>query len=241
MYRHTKKSPVSATTGGMLCRVIEKLEANGVSIPKTALAAVERFTAAEGHIHTVRTNSNPGNVAALVSAKLAAGEGDISDVLNAASASALTVNTYGSSYSRIFENALHLASKELHASLAEHGDKWITQTLRPHVDKHLATVLAGIPEMLIVDAPHNASQLDFMHQMPDVSKAWASLQDIYDASRLLRTCSVIPSTNKRDDTYEYLGESDVRDYLAPGDLTTFGWATQNGLTPGLYTEAEATK
>lgn len=241
MYNTTKSHGVDRSTGQGLYRVLGVVEAYGVELPTGCREALDTMHANTARIKSMRATGDPATAARAASAKLARGEGDIIEVLAAASAKSLSATDPYSAYSVIFANAEAIASHTAHAVLAEYGDKWVTETFRPHVTKHVTTILDAIPDLLVVDAPRDQRQMEFMLHNTAVSEAWSSLQGIYTAARQLRSYGVIPSLGERDDAYEYKGNSDVRGYLLDADITTFCWAAQNGLTPGLYTQTEINK
>jgi len=241
MYLTAKKHPAGSGIAHALANYVDTLEQYGLSIPANVRKAVDTSTGNLARMRGMRQSTDPASAAALISQKLAHGEGDALEVLTAASTRNLIDNNPSSPYQTIYANAERIVGVELRDVLAEHGDKWVTETMRPHVEKHAKTIIDAIPDTLVVEQNVGTKQMEFLLHFSEVANAWASLQGIYKTAREFRSVEIIPSTFQRDDVYEYAGSNEVRDYLTPGDITAFWWGYQHGLNPGLLTEKETSK
>ena len=237
-YRQTRRQTVGATTGQHLARIAATLEAAGATIPQQIQQATENTWASLEQLKELRAEANPQSYVRSIEEKMAEGKATVSDLMGAANARTAVDPNPGSPLATMFGNAETLISRRTHRVFREHGNKWITETLRPLVDGYVETILDAAPETLRVDPRQDSRQLDFLHHIPAVAQAWGSLTTIYGAVRRLRGLAVIPSTLQRDDCYEYQGDPAERDSMQDSNITWFVWAARKDLVPGIYTEAD---
>lgn len=237
-YRSIARHTIGSSTGQALARYAASLSAAGVKLPKDIQQATDDVWANLAKLKEIRAEANPAAHVREVENKLANGTATVSDIMGAANAGSLTTNDPNSHMARMFSNAETIISKQAHKVFASHGDKWITHTLRPLVNKHVATILEAAPETLRVDPREDPNQCSFLLHIPAVAEAWGSLSSIYQVTRELRSQNVMPSTYQRSDCYEFAGDPAERDAMQDTNITWFVWAARNGHTPGIYTEAD---
>jgi hypothetical protein len=237
-YTQTRRQTVGSSTGQHLARIAAALEAAGATIPKDIQQATDATWTSLERVKELREESNPEAHMRAVEAKIADGTATVNDIMGAASARTLVTTDPISPFANMFTSAETLISRDTHKAFSAHGDKWITHTLRPLVNKNVATILDAAPETLRVEPDQEPNQLNFLNHIPAVAEAWGNLTTIYQNVRQLRGLGVLPSTYQRDDCYEYDGDPGKRDGMQDTNITWFVWAARNGHTPGIYTEAE---
>lgn len=237
-YMQINRQTISGATGQALARYAASLAAAGVTLPKDIQKATDDVWANLARLKELRAEANPAALIRAVEQKIADGTATVNDIMGAANARSIVAIDPNSPFASMFSNAERIISSTTHKAFATHGDKWITQTLRPIVDEYVTTILDAAPETLRVDARQDPHQLSFLHHIPAVADAWGSLSSIYSDVRQLRAQGVIPSTYQRADCYEYAGDPGERDGMQDGNITWFVWAARNGHAPGIYTEAD---
>lgn len=240
-YSVTRKQTVGSTTGEGLSNLADTLTAAGVAIPKSVQQAVQETRANLSRLQELRREAQPEAHLRAVEAKIADGTATVSDIMSAANARTMVTNDPTAAFAQMFNNAERIISKEAHEAFRAHGDKWITQTMRPVVNKHVATILDAAPETLRVDPDQDQKSLEFLHHIPAVAEAWGNLTTIYSMARGLRSLGITASTYQRDDCYEFDGDPAERDNMQDRNISWFVWAARKGHTPGIYTEADNNK
>ncbi|MBG6239888.1 hypothetical protein IWX78_002878 [Mycetocola sp. CAN_C7] len=252
MYKTTRPATRDAAAGQHLDRLLTALSEQGVKIPGDAVKAQDAWEAADANIRTIRQSADATTATNEIATKLANNKGTITEVLAAASVATLASTT---ALAGIYNSATIKASGIFAARLESIG--WVKH-FQPYVTTDIATILDAIPEGFSVEidngpASARTDKTAWLRLNPAVDEAWDRLTLVYKTTRHLRLYKIIPSTFQRDDHYEWKGEAtglirragegyeySIRDRMIDGDLDSFIWATQHGLTAGLWAEDEVT-
>lgn len=239
MYLPTRALNIDSTTAEMLRRLGENLTAAGVKLPADVAKANTVAGDRLAHIAQVRADTASGEASKTAARNLADGKGNALEVIAAASAAANAAqgNPTGPA-ATILNNAQTLVARELHTVWKDHGDDWITKTLRPVVDKYVTTITSADSGLVPMDHPtRTPTAADHLLYDPTVAEAWGNLKQIHTVADNLRALRIIPSSLHRRDLYEYTGDPGARDEAKP-TITWFIHLNRNDHGPGIYTEAE---
>lgn len=245
MYLTTTKSRVSSSTVGAFQSYSTLLETFDVKLPKGIADKLAEATKRQQHVQAILGEVFDGTAEQTTIDNLANCKGTSGDLITTALRRELGSKGRPTVIA-LCDMARVKIGKELVASMQAHGDKWITDTFRPHVTKAVETITNAIPQGIELDLRVSKVNVDFLLTQEKTSQAWATLQAVYETARALRSYGIIPNTLKRDDYYEYLGAADAneeneertRQWLHANNITAFATAIQQGLQPGLYTETE---
>lgn len=151
---------------------------------------------------------------------------------------------------KILTAAKNAAANDAHNVLAEVGDRWITDVLRPVADPLIAQATAraeDIPDTAVIHPTTPTNQYDRLGITPAIRDAWHDLGDILtkllevhaiaDAFRSLALLDTPAHTTTEELRWLYpdrlIGTTTVYEQL-------FVQSVRNGAQPGIYTAAELT-
>ena len=251
-YPTTKTANINGSSIRALTSIPDTLTAHGITPPTDIITATTRHAKIIAHITAITAATDVDGAHETAARALADGTGTLEQLTAAAATRMVAAKDPNSPYRKILSRARDLAAKDLRDAYAAHGDKWITDILRPGIDKAAATIAAGTQYAPTFDAFRDATAADHLTTNPAVADAWATLRALYGVARVLRQYRVTPGTDRRDDWFEWSGNPDyttqkagetltasIRDNLRDGNLTWYLTATQHGMTPTLLTDTEA--
>lgn len=249
MYPTTKPAAlVGAHTGEYLAKTIDNLVELGVTFPKSVTAAREEWQRLDDHFKEVRRQADPEVIAEEAVNHLTAGQGNLLEVLTAATAQSMTKT---SEVSRIFDRAKTNTGRILYQAVKAAASP-IADSFTSRVDANIATIRAVIPDDFHVDylasVKNGPKPTDWLLANNTVREAWESLQTLYKTFHDWRKIGIFDYGFTRDDYYEWRGDSqvtaqkagdviyyDVRSNLHPNRFDSFVWGVVQGLEPGLFT------
>lgn len=250
-YPTTKISRMGGDSVRALTMIPAILAEHGVTVPKDVTAAVDKHAAVIENIEAITAGTDPTTAHETAARALADGTGTAEQVTTAAAAQMVAAKSPQSPYRMILNRGRDLAAANLQTAFATHGDDWIT-TMRPVIDKAVKAVAEETQFAPLYDAFMDPRAADNWTANPRVTEAWSTLRDLYQVARTLRQYRIAPSTQRRDDWFEWTGDGEyntkrggehlqasVRDNMRDGNLTWFLMAMQYGMTPTLLTENEA--
>jgi hypothetical protein len=223
-----------------ILRMLDTLERLGCNIDLPAARKVRKLAKRHGEI-AAEKRTEAGSAADIQTATardLAAGKISAGDVRSAAVAATLSADG-ASTLHKIYDRALAILSRQARDHLAELGDRWITDVLRPVVDQTAARILADIPaNMAPAIRPRDPDSEALVAGRLDAQVAHTQLRELHGVAHQLRVLRCIPATPRDVTCWEWdtsLG------YRGRPDTTLAGFihTAHNGSTPGIYTEAEA--
>lgn len=250
-YTTTKLSRIDGDSVGALTTIPTTLAKHGITTPPKVAAAIEKHAEILEHITSISDAADTGSADETVARALANGEGTPEQLTLVAASRMIAVKTPNSPYRMIIKRARHLAATDLQRAYAEHGNAWITKTLRPALHAAVSQLKDATAYSPKYDAFLDPRAADHTLTNPAVHTAWATIRDIYQVARTLRRYRVIPAPEACDDLYEWSGNGNhtwkkagdeltasIRDNLRADNLTWFLMAIQHGMEPTLLTADE---
>lgn len=170
-----------------------------------------------------------------VATALAAGKLDARQVRDAA-VTAHLVGDRSSALNAIYSLAEMKAAGAMGRHLAGLGDRWVTEILRPVVDRLTVAIMAAVPRPETIH-PADPSSADRLSVNDEARDAHAALRELHGYANYLREYRIIPATRRRTDAWEWATPSGSRG-TTEDKLVHFVAHTHAGHGPGIFTEAE---
>jgi hypothetical protein len=179
-----------------ILRMLDTLERLGCNIDLPAARKVRKLAKRHGEI-AAEKRTEAGSAADIQTATardLAAGKISAGDVRSAAVAATLSADG-ASTLHKIYDRALAILSRQARDHLAELGDRWITDVLRPVVDQTAARILADIPaNMAPAIRPRDPDSEALVAGRLDAQVAHTQLRELHGVAHQLRVLRCIPAT-----------------------------------------------
>lgn len=250
-YQTTKLSHIDGDSIRALTTIPDIITEHGMKVPAGVTEATQRHAEIIGHIATIVESVDSGSAYDAAARSLADGSGTVEQLTTAVASRLIAVKDPQSPYRAILKRARHFAAQDLQRAYAEHGDKWITNVLRPAIHDAVSILTIETEYAPRYDAFMDPRAADNWTANRKVAEAWATIRTAYSVARTLRKYRVTPGTERRDDVYEWAGDGEyntvkggdhltygIRDNFRDDSLTWFLMALQNGMTPTLLTDKE---